>query len=52
MMIDAQMRFKIKPVFIMSRMASFSLPKTMVFGGVATGSMNAQEAQNVTGSRK
>ena len=39
--------FKINPVRTMSPIFNFPELKTMAFGGVATGNMNAQEAANV-----
>jgi len=47
-MSKAAMRFNHIPARIMSLMLNFSLLKTMVFGGVATGNMNAQDAEMVT----
>ena len=41
--------FKAKPAFIISGMVSLPEPKTIAFGGVATGNMNAQLAARTTG---
>ncbi len=43
-------RLIIKPVLIMSRMRRRPDANTIAFGGVATGIMNAIDADNVTGS--
>lgn len=40
------------PVFTMSFIAIFSVAKTKVLGGVATGSINANDAAIVRGTKK
>ena len=40
-----------RPPRIISRIVSLSEPKTIVFGGVAAGSMKAKDAEIVTGKR-
>ena len=44
--------FKVIPAFIILGILSKPEPNTMALGGVATGSMNAQLAANVTGAAK
>jgi len=45
-------RFMTRPVLTISFIFSRLVPKTMAFGGVATGSINAIEADIVAGSMK
>ena len=44
--------FNQTPVFTISFMTIFSVPKTNVLGGVATGSIKAKEAAMVNGIKK
>src|SRR5512133_2502604 len=51
-MITAPARFKNSPVFAIWKTVILFVPKTMAFGGVATGSMKAMDAEMVAGSIK
>ena len=48
--VSAPMMFSTMPARAISAMEKRLLPKTMAFGGVATGIMNAQEADSVAGT--
>jgi hypothetical protein len=51
-MIKAPRIFKNKPVLAISATLILPLPKTIALGGVATGSMNAIDAERVAGNIK
>ena len=50
--IPAPIRFRINPAFDIFGMLTQPLPKTIAFGGVATGNISANEAANVAGTIK
>ena len=50
MIMIAPSRFRISPVFAMSMILIRLVPKIMALGGVATGNMNAIEADKVAGN--
>ena len=48
--INTPMTFKAKPQRIMKRIGILPVAKTMAFGAVATGNMNAQETESTAGN--
>ena len=50
--IPAPIRFRTNPAFDIFGILTQPLPKTMAFGGVATGNIKANEAANVAGTIK
>ena len=46
----APMRFSANPARVMAGMVTHPLPNTMAFGGVATGNINANDAERVAGN--
>jgi hypothetical protein len=44
------MRLRINPARVISGIVTHPLPNTMAFGGVATGNINANDAERVAGN--